>query len=75
MIMEATSLNPIQLHLLQMFSYKKDEESLNEMKNVLFNYYAEKAQKEIDRVWDEKGMSNELMEEWGNTHMRTPYEK
>jgi hypothetical protein len=73
--MEATSLNPVQLHLLQMFSYKKDEESLNEMKNVLFNYYAEKAQKEIDRVWDEKGMSNELMEEWGNTHMRTPYEK
>jgi hypothetical protein len=73
--MEATVLNPVQMHLLQMFSYKKDEESLNEMKNVLFNYYAEKAQKEIDRIWDEKGMSNELMEEWKNTHMRTPYEK
>jgi hypothetical protein len=73
--MAATTLNPAQLHLLRMFSHHKDAESLNEMKNVLFHYYAEKAQKEIDRIWDEKGMSNELMEEWKNTHMRTPYEK
>jgi hypothetical protein len=45
------------------------------MKEVLFKYYVDKAQKEIDRIWDEKGMTNELMEEWKNTHMRTPYKR
>jgi len=29
--MEATLLNPIQLHLLRMFSYNRDEESLKEI--------------------------------------------
>jgi hypothetical protein len=32
--MEATLLNPVQLHLLRMFSHNKDEASLIELKDV-----------------------------------------
>ena len=71
--MEATVFNPTQLHLLRMFSYNRDEESLNELKDVLFNYYCQKVNEEGKRVWEEKNMSNETMHELLNTHLRTPY--
>jgi hypothetical protein len=34
-----TVFNPIQQHLLMMFSYMKDEEQLKELKKVLADYY------------------------------------
>jgi hypothetical protein len=71
--MEATILNPSQLHLLRMFSYNKDEESLHELKEVLFNYYCQKMNEEGKRIWKEKNMNNEQMQELLNTHLRTPY--
>ena len=66
-------LNPVQMHLLRMFEYGKDEESLDELKEVLFNYYCQKVSEEGKRIWEEKNMSKETMNELLNTHMRTPY--
>jgi len=71
--MESTLLNPVQLHLLRMFSYNGDEESLCDLKEVLFNYYCQKVSEEGKRLWTEKNMSNEMMRELLNTHLRTPY--
>ena len=71
--MEATVLNPIQLHLLHIFSYNKDEKSLSELKEVLFDYYCKKVREEGKRIWEEKNMSNEMMHDLLNTHIRTPY--
>ena len=71
--MEATFLNPTQLHLLHMFSRNRSEENLSELKEVLFNYYCKKVNEEGKRIWKEKNMSNEMMHELLNTHLRTPY--
>jgi len=71
--MQSTTLNPTQLHLLRVFSYSKDEESLHELKDVLFNYYCQKVDEEGKRIWEEKGMSDNVMQELLNTHVRTPY--
>ena len=72
--MKATIFNPVQLHLLRMFSYNRDEASLFELKEVLFNYYCQKLNEEGKRIWKEKNMSNEMMHELLNTHLRTPYQ-
>ena len=48
----AQTLNPTQIHLLEMFSYCKDAESLQELKNVLSDYYAKKLQNEANALWD-----------------------
>ena len=72
--MEATLLNPVQLHLLRMFSYNGDEASLFELKDVLFQYYCQKVNEEGKRIWKEKNMSDETMDELLNTHIRTPYQ-
>ena len=54
--METTVFNPIQRHLLEMFSYDKSQEGLEELKEVLFQYYSELwdkgilVQKKLDEI-------------------------
>ncbi|GHU13176.1 hypothetical protein FACS189441_0120 [Betaproteobacteria bacterium] len=69
----ATALNPIQMQLLHIFKYQRDEKELEEMRDILLDYLDKKIQKEAGQVWEERGYSNELMDEWLNTHIRTPY--
>jgi hypothetical protein len=71
----ATTLSPIQMQLLRMFSFQKDEKELEEMRDVLLNHIRTKTAREIDKVWKEKGMTNEMMHELKNAHFRTPYNR
>jgi hypothetical protein len=68
----ATKLNPIQIHLLQMFDRLKSENELQELKGFLANYYAQKVDKESEKLWEEKGMSDKTIDELLNMHLRTP---
>lgn len=44
-----------------------------DFRNLLAHYFAEKAQKAIDAMWDKGEITEKTIEEWGNTKMRTPY--
>ena len=44
--------NPIQIHLLKMFSVDNAEKGLIELKDVLYNYYSKKMQTRLDELWD-----------------------
>lgn len=44
--------NPMQIHLLQMFSIDKAEQGLVELKDVLYNYYSAKMQNRLNELWD-----------------------
>jgi hypothetical protein len=48
---------------------------LNELREILHEYYCNKIEEESKRIWEEKNLSNEIMHEWLNTHMRTPYNR
>jgi hypothetical protein len=67
-----TKLNPIQIHLLQMFDRLKSENELQELKGFLANYYAQKVDRESEKIWEEKGMNEGTIEELLNMHLRTP---
>jgi hypothetical protein len=56
-----------------MFSYNQDENSLKELKEVWLAHVRNKMDKEGKKIWEEKNLSNEIMHEWLNTHIRTPY--
>jgi hypothetical protein len=76
--MEATVVNPpfndAQLLLLQTFAHIKSEESFNELKSVLFDFYKRKLDEETDKWWKENNMTTEKFEEMcSNIHYRTPY--
>lgn len=75
MIEHSSSLTNLQLELLQTFKYDLSEQQLIEIRELLANYFADKATEEMDRLWDEKGWDEKTMEEWSNEHMRTKYEE
>lgn len=61
--METTVFNPIQQHLLRMFSFNRSEEDLQEMKNVLTEYYAKKVDDTFNKLWDEGVLDQKKLDE------------
>lgn len=62
-----------QLELLNALNSINSEAELNEFKNLLAHYFAQKAQKAIDALWDDGIINADTIEQWGQEHMRTPY--
>lgn len=62
-----------QLELMNALNSINSEAELNEFKDLVARYFAEKAQKAIDALWDEGVINEETIEQWGEEHMRTPY--
>ena len=62
-----------QLELMKALNSIRSEAELNEFKDLVARYFAEKAQKAIDVLWEEGVINEEVIEQWGNEHMRTPY--
>ena len=50
---EVRPLNPVQLYLLKMFSYAKDERVLEEIRKSLTAYFAQRVERDMDKLWDE----------------------
>ena len=71
--MEATVLNPTQLHLLKMFSFAKTEDDLMEMKKALNAYFAKRVEDEMDALWEQGLWNDEMNEAVLKEHLRTPY--
>lgn len=69
----AKTINPIQLHLLEMFNYCNSEQMMEELQDVLADFYAKQVQKEADRLWDEGSLDAEAIEKILDEHWRTPY--
>lgn len=73
--MERTVFNNAQLEILDLMSYVESEDTLNEIRDILSRYFAEKEQKEIDKLWEAGTINDTVVEDWKNEHMRTPYNR
>ena len=62
-----------QMELMNAINSINSELELKEFRDMLAQYFAKKAQKAIDALWDEGVISEETIEQWGKEHMRTPY--
>lgn len=57
-------LTNLQLELLKLYSVNLSDKELLEIKQLIANYFANKATEEMDKLWEEQGWTNETMEEW-----------
>ena len=51
--MYTTKFNPVQEHLLRMFEFAQSENTLKELKEILFKYYHAKLEQKLDEVWQD----------------------
>lgn len=68
--MERTIFTPAQLEILDLISYVENEDTLIEIRDMLSRYFAQKAEKEIDKLWDEGVINDTVIEKWKTEHMR-----
>ena len=68
-------LNNAQLELLKLFSCHLNEAELQEVKQILVDFLAVRATRLADKVWEEKGWTNNDMDKLLETHLRTHYKQ
>jgi hypothetical protein len=72
--MGAKKLNKLQLHFIQFFLDRNiSDEETNKIKQIISQYYFEKAENELEKVIAEKGLTMQDIENLGNEHLRTKY--
>lgn len=76
--MEAATLQskpftPFQVEMLEMVSRVSSEVEMRDIRSLLGQYFAKRAEDALDRLWDEGVLNEGVMEEWKGEHMRTPY--
>ncbi len=71
--METTILNPAQIMILESFASAKSQEEMDELMDMLRNFYAKKMDRELERLWDEGLLNQEKLDELREQHLRTPY--
>lgn len=69
----ANNLSPYQLKVINLMKQVKSDQEMNEISDLLSNYFAQKAIAEADKMWDEGLVSETTIEEWKHEHMRTSY--
>lgn len=62
-----------QIELLNAMAWLKTDEELFALRHAISEFFADRADQEMDRLWDEGILNDEIVEGWKNEHMRTPY--
>ena len=67
------SLHQAKMNLLRVVDRIQSVEEIQAIQQMLANYYAQKAESEMDRLWENGTINEQVIEQWGKEHMRTPY--
>ena len=73
--MEATILNEAQMSILRLLGSLKTVEEVNELRQVICDYYARRVDEEVDKLWESGQWNDEKNEAVLSEHLRTPYHK
>lgn len=72
---KSTVFNQAQIDLLDMMSFVQSPEVLKQLKNVISDYFAGQAKKEIDRLWETGELNEEKVNSFRHLHERPPYKQ
>lgn len=71
--MEAMAINPAQRMIIESFAATRDEEELNDLMDVLRNFYATRLKREMQRLYDDGTLDQAALDKLAEEHLRTPY--
>lgn len=73
--MQINTMNKSQMMIIESFAGAQDEQELNALMDVLRNFYATRLEQEMQRLWDNGTLNQQVLDELRSTHLRTPYRK
>ena len=73
--MNSVQFNDAQLEVLRMVSVFNTPEAVGDLKQAISDYFAKKAEEEIDQMWADGIMTDAKVEDFRSLHQRTPYTK
>lgn len=71
--MDRTVFNKAQLEMLDIMAGIRSEEELEELMHVISEFYARRADEELDKLWQSGEWNEQTLKELGEAHYRTPY--
>lgn len=71
--MRLSTMNQSQMMILESFAGAQDEQELNELMDVLREFYAQRLEREMQRLWDNGTFDEKVLEQLRGQHLRTPY--
>ena len=73
--MEAITFSPAQVHVFNLVSHIKTAIGLEQLREQLASFYAQKVDDEMDALWESGQGNGERLQELRGSHFRTPYNK
>ena len=67
------NLTSAQYEIINMLSCVNKDEDVKALKAVIVQFLNERLQDEIDNLWKDGTLSDEIVAGWEKEHMRTPY--
>ena len=71
--MEANLLNEAQMSILRLLGSMKTVEDVNELRQVICDYYARRVDDEVDKLWESGQWDDDKNEAILSEHLRTLY--
>ena len=68
-----TVFNKAQLELLDMLADIDSEEELQALKHALSEFFARRADEELERLWQAGQWNEQVLRNFQQAHFRTPY--
>ncbi|MBD2703146.1 hypothetical protein IC229_21040 [Spirosoma sp. BT702] len=68
----ASSLSNLQRELLKLYPYNVSDDQLQDIRRLLADYFSQKIDSELNQLWQEKGWSEQTIENWKQEHLRSP---
>lgn len=65
-IQPSPPLTNTQLQLLKLYAYDLQEDEMQDLQKVLAAFFAERIRTHTGKMWQERGYSNETMNQWLN---------
>lgn len=67
--MEALAINPAQKMILESFAASRNEEELNDLMDMLRNFYATRLKREMRRLWNNCTLDQSALDNLAGEHL------
>ena len=70
---QTASLSPAQVNILDIMSFVKTPKALDELRQVLADYFAKRVDEEVENLWKSGVLTEEKVGSFHQLHERTAY--